>query len=372
MNLALSLPSFSTKIERGNYLTLLRNEFGLINTTMVHASKQSKKGIMENIHKLKILSTGSYVPSKIVKNDVFEKKFNIEHDWIANNLGIHERRISANNECTSDLASEAAKIALQKSGLEASDIDLIIVATATPDRLCPSTACIVQEKISAFNAAAFDISAVCSGFLFSLSIASQYIANGMYNKILLIGADTFSKITDWNKRDCIFFGDGAGAAIVTSAEDSGFLSFKMFSDGRGKNHFTVPAGGSEIPSSIDSINSRKHFYEMNGKEVYKTGTTALPNAIKQVLNDANLKIDDISIMIPHQPSLKVLKKTAEIVGIPWEKVATNMKLIANTAAGTVPILMDELNSSNKLKKDDLILFATVGSGWTYSAAVMKW
>mgnify|MGYP001346357419 CR=1 FL=1 len=311
---------------------------------------------MKFINKLKIISTGSYLPAKVIKNDVFIEKFGINKNWIEDNLGIHERRVASNNESTSDLAAEAAKDALLNANMESSEIDLIIVATASPDRLSPSTACIVQEKISAFNAAAFDISAVCSGFLFSLSVASQYISSGMYSKILIIGADTFSKFTNWEDRNSIFFGDGAGAAIITKSEDSGFLSFKLFSDGRGKNHFTIPAGGSENLSSYETIDNFQHFYHMNGKEVYNTGTQVLPVAINQALSQANLEIDEIDIMIPHQPSIKVLKKTAEKIKLPWEKVATNMKYIANTAGGTVPILLHDLNSNGKLKKKVEIIF----------------
>lgn len=327
---------------------------------------------MKLINKVKIISTGSYLPKKVIKNDFFIKKFNIKKNWIEDNLGIHERRISAENESTSDLAAKAAKDALFNASLKPSDIDLIIVATASPDRLSPSTACIVQEKISAFNAAAFDLSAVCSGFLFSLSVASQYISSGIYSKILLIGADTFSKFTNWNDRNSIFFGDGAGAVILSKSNNSGFLSFKLFSDGRGQNHFTIPAGGSDITSSHESIDRGQHFFLMDGKEVYKTGTEVLPQAINQVLEQSNLKIEDIDMMIPHQPSIKVLKKTAEKINLPWEKVATNMKYIANTAGGTVPILLHDLNSNKRINNNDKILFATVGSGWTYAAAVMSW
>lgn len=322
----------------------------------------------------KIISTGSYVPENIITNKDLEKRINTSDEWIFSNLGIKERRIASKDQCTSDLAAEAALNAMNKSGIRSNEIDLIVVATATPDRLSPSTACIVQDKISAYNAVAFDISAVCSGFLFGMSVVSQFIANGIYKNALLIGADTFSSITNWEERDCVFFGDGAGAAIFTQAgsNNEGFQAFRLYSDGRGKFNFTVPAGGSENPTSSDTIKNKKHFFEMNGKAVYETGINVLPKAINQILEDTSLSVDQIDYMIPHQPSIKILEETARRIGMPWRKVMTNMKRYANTSGGTIPILLDEVCKSGKLKKNDKILFAAVGSGWTYGASILNW
>ena len=325
------------------------------------------------VRKAKIIGTGSYVPEIIYTNEYLESKIDTDSDWIYNTLGIKERRIADKEESTSDLASNAGKRAIDDAGLNVNDIDLIIVATATPDRIAPSTACFVQDKLKAYNAAAFDIAAVCSGFLFSMSIASQYIASGVYQNVLVIGADTFSKITDWKRRDAVFFGDGAGAAIVSHANvNEGFLAYRLYSDGRGKYHFTVPAGGSEMPSCLDTVKKGLHFFQMNGRAVYETGIQVLPKAINQVLLDTGLDINDIDYMIPHQPSIGILKKTAEILGLPFEKVMTNMDKYANTSGGTIPILLDELKRSKTLKKGDIILFAAVGSGWTYGASIIKW
>lgn len=325
------------------------------------------------VRNVKIIGTGSYLPETIFTNEYLETIIDTSSEWIYNNLGIKERRIAAPNETTSDLAAKAGIKAIENAGLKALDIDLIIIATATPDRKAPSTACIVQDKIEAYNAVAFDISAVCSGFLFAMSTASQFIASGVYNHVLVIGADTFSRITDWKRRDAVFFGDGAGAAILTHGnDDEGFLSFRLYSDGRGKWNFTIPAGGSEIPLNASNINSGLQFFQMNGKEVYNTGTKALPQAINQVLEDANLSISDIDYLIPHQPSIVILKKTAEIIGLPFEKVMTNMDKYANTSGGTIPILLDEVNRAGKLTKGKNILFAAVGSGWSWGAAIIKW
>ena len=325
------------------------------------------------VRNVKIIGTGSYVPGTIYTNEYLETILPTSAQWIFENLGIKERRIAGEHEATSDLAWKAGEKAIESAGLSKDDIDLIIVATATPDRLSPSTACIVQDKLKAYNAVAFDISAVCSGFLFGMSVASQYIASGVYDNVLVIGADTFSKITDWTKRDAVFFGDGAGAAVISHSNvNGGFLAYRLYSDGRGKDNFTVPAGGSELPASLKTIEEKRHFFQMNGRAVYDTGTVVLPKAINQVLADTGLSIDDIDLMIPHQPSLKILQKTAEVIGLPFEKVMTNMDRYANTSGGTLPILLDEVSKAGKINRGDIILFAAVGSGWTYGAAIIKW
>lgn len=325
------------------------------------------------VRNVKIIGTGSYTPETVYTNEYLETIIDTKSSWIEEHLGIKERRIASADQCTSDLASQAALNAIKNSGLITDDIDLIIVATATPDRLAPSTAAIVQDKIQAYNAVAFDIAAVCSGFLYAMSIASQFIASGVYDNVLVIGADTFSKITDWTRRDAVFFGDGAGAAVLShGSENEGFLAFKLYTDGRGKWNYTIPAGGSEMPANKETIENKLHYFQMNGRAVYETGTEVLPKAINQVLKDTDLTVDDIDYLIPHQPSIKILQRTAEILGLPWEKVMTNMDKYANTSGGTIPILLDEVNRAGKLKKGDIILFAAVGSGWTYGAAVIKW
>jgi len=325
------------------------------------------------VRNVRIIGTGSYVPEKIITNKYLESIVDTNDEWIQNILGIKERRVAAENQATSDLASKAGAKAIENAKLKVDDIDLIIVATSTPDRLCPSTACIVQDKLKAYDAVAFDIAAVCSGFFYGMSVASQYISSGVYSNILVIGADVFSKITDWTKRDCVFFGDGAGAAVLSHAnENEGFLAFRLYSDGRGKHSFTVPAGGSENPASTKTVNEGLHYFQMDGREVYKTAINVLPKAIKKVLDDTGLTVNDIDYMIPHQPGIGILKKTAEILGFPFEKVMTNMDKYANTSAGTIPILLDEANRAGKLKKGNIILFAAIGAGWTWGASIIKW
>ena len=318
-----------------------------------------------------IKGTGSYAPKNVVKNDFFESVGSSDK-WIYENLGIKERRIST-GETTSDLAYQAGLIAIQDAGLQVEDIDLIIIATATPDRLAPSCACFVQEKLKASNAVAFDISAVCSGALFATATAVQYIKSGMYKNVLVIGADTFSTITDWNRRDAVFFGDGAGALVLShTTQDKGFQDFILKTDGTGKEHFTIPAGGSEKPASNDTLSSGEHYFKMNGSQVYKTAIDVVPKCIDEILSKNNCSIDQIKYLLPHQPSIRILQEVARRVGLPFEKVKTNMDRYANTSGGTIPIVLDETLKENTFETGDLLLFAAVGAGWTWGTALYKW
>ncbi|MFL9844601.1 3-oxoacyl-ACP synthase III family protein [Flavobacterium rhizosphaerae] len=318
-----------------------------------------------------IKGTGSYAPENTVKNSFFEKVGSSD-EWIYDKLGIRERRIST-GETTSDLASQAALRALEDAGLTANDIDLLIVATATPDRLAPSCACFVQDNIGASKAVAFDISAVCSGALYTITVGIQFIKSGMYKNVLVIGADTFSTITDWERRDSVFFGDGAGALVLSATEeDKGFIDVLLHSDGTGKEHFTIPAGGSEKPTSEETIKNREHYFVMNGKEVYNTAVEVVPTCINEILQRNNIEIDAVDFMIPHQPSIRILEEIARRVGMPFEKVKTNMDRYANTSGGTIPIVLDETHKNGDFKPGDLLLFAAVGAGWTWGTALYKW
>jgi len=318
-----------------------------------------------------ISGTGSNTPEKVIPNKYFEK-VGSNDEWIYKNLGIKERRV-VEDEATSDLATKAGKEAINNAGLQVTDIDLIIVATTTPDRQAPSCACFVQEKLGAFQAVAFDVAAVCSGALFTISVGYQFIKTGTYKNVLVIGADTFSNITDWQRRDSVFFGDGAGAMVLSETdEDKGFIDFDLHSDGRGKEHFTIPGGGSEQPASAESLSADQHYFQMNGKEVFKTAVKVVPQSIDYILNKNKLSIDHISYMVPHQPSIGILKKIAETVNLPFEKVTTNMDRYANTSGATIPLVLDEFHKAGKFKDGHHLLFAAVGAGWTWGTALYKW
>lgn len=302
------------------------------------------------INNVKISGTGSYLPDTIITNSQLEKAVKTTSDeWIFKNLGIKQRRV-ATYEKTSDLATEAAKKAMEASGV--TDINLIIVATSTPDMKAPATACIVHNKLNLLPAVCFDINAVCSGFIYALSLGTQLVSDTLFDNALIIGVDTFSTITNWEDRSCVFFGDGAGAVIL-SREQNKKMSFLLEADGSKKDVFMVP----------------KDFFIMDGKKVFDIATEVLPVIINKVLSDNNLSANDIDYVIPHQPSKSLLVDVARKIGIPFEKVMTNMENYANTSAATIPILLDETVRSKDLSNKKLLL-AAVGSGFTWGAGIL--
>jgi 3-oxoacyl-[acyl-carrier-protein] synthase-3 len=302
----------------------------------------------------KIISTGYYVPQRIVSNKDIERLVDTTDEWIFKNTGIRERRIGDQGENSSYIGGLAAEDAIKASGLDNDDIDILIVATATPDKLSPSTACIIKDDLHLTNAVAFDISAVCSGFLFGMSVADQYISSGMFKNAVVVGVDVFSTITDWSRRDCVFFGDGAGAVVMSKSDKVGFRGFTLYSDSIDRVGFYCDHGNK---------------FTMNGKHVYNTAVRVLPIAINGVLEKTGLVIDDIDYIIPHQPAKKILIDVAKKMNAPIEKVMMNMDKYANTVAGTIPILLHE--TWPKFKKGNKILFAAIGSGWTYGAAIYE-
>lgn len=327
---------------------------------------------MFNVYKSKITGTGIYLPKTIYTNEYLQTLTNTNADWIVNTLGIKQRRIAAQNQSTSDLAAAAASQAINNAKLFPTDIELIIIATTTPDRWAPSTATIVQQKIGAINAAAFDILAVCSGFLYGVYIGSQFISSNTYKNILIVGADAPSRITDWTKRDCVFFGDGAGAVVLSNSDDgTGFQNFSIFSNGDGITGFTIPAGGSQLPASQFTIDNNFHTFKMNGRQVYEAAIRVMPQAIMSVLSKSNLTINDIDLLIPHQPNIKILKKVAQIVGISFERVIVNLDKYANTIAGTIPIALHQAKMDNKLTRGKKIIIVSVGAGWTWGAGLYQ-
>lgn len=327
---------------------------------------------METPVRAAILGTGSYVPGAVLTNEQVTGRSGGSPDWVSENLGIRERRIVAAGELTSDMATRAGKHALAAAGLDPGDIDLVVLATATPDRLAPATACIVHENLQTRNAAAFDINAVCSGFMFGLATASSYITGMGFRHVLVIGADCFSRFTDWDRRDAVFFGDGAGAAVLgRSVGDEGFRAFRLGSDGEGWRGFTIAAGGSENPPEATLRDPRLRHFQMNAQDVYGTATRALPLAIRQVLEDCRLDVSDIDHLVPHQASMKVLRAVANELDLPLHKVRTNMASYANTSSATIPILLDESLRTGAITGGQTVLFASVGSGWTWGSALYK-
>ena len=307
-----------------------------------------------------IRATGSYVPSKILTNEQVVAHLPTSPQWVIETLGIRERHIAEPDEYTSDLAARAGLDAIASAGLEPNEIDLIIVATATPDRKMPSSACIAQTKMGIRNrCAAFDVAAVCAGFVYGITIAGQFIQNGMYERVLVIGADTFSKVTDWNHRDCVVFGDAAGAVVLERrVRENGLFSSILLADGEGTDYFTVYPGAA-------------HF-TMTGKAVFEKATTAVPECILEILRINGLGLEDVSVIVPHQATAGVLKRIAEVLNIPFSRIQTNLELYANTAGATVPLLLDQVNRRGLLHEGDLLLLVSIGAGWTWGASLYRW
>lgn len=324
--------------------------------------------------KAKIIATGSYLPEKRLTNFDLEKMIDTSDDWITERTGIKERRIAEDGQSTSDLAYEASKNALRQAGLEADDLDLIIVATVTGDMIFPATACLLQNLLSAKKAAAFDINAVCSGFVYGLSVANSFIRAGTYKRILLVGAEIYSRIIDWEDRTtCILFGDGAGAVILEATDgDSGIISTRLCSDGSLWEILTLPGGGSKYPTSEETIRKRLHFLKMNGKEIFKAAVKALQTLVDDTLKENNLKPSQLSVLILHQANLRIIQAAAARLGLPMDKVVVNIDKYGNTSAASVPIALDEVVRAGKVKEGDYILLEAFGGGLTWASALIKW
>lgn len=324
--------------------------------------------------RVSIAGTGSYVPERILSNADLEQSVDTTDEWILTRTGIRERRIAAENQATSDLAAIAAKRALENAKLTALDIDLIIVATITPDMQFPSTACLVQEKIGAKNAASFDIGAACSGFVYAIEIASMFIQNGKYKHVLIVGAEKLSSIVDWTDRStCILFGDGAGAAVLTADSGEHFLvTSYIASDGAAADLLMVPAGGSRIPATVDSVQNKLHFLKMEGREVFKYAVTTMEKATEEALARSGLKDTDITWLITHQANLRIINAIAKRLDLPAEKVYKNVDKYGNMSSASTAVGLDEMARSGKLKKGDVILMVVFGSGLTWGSCVIKW
>jgi 3-oxoacyl-[acyl-carrier-protein] synthase-3 len=321
-----------------------------------------------------ITGVGSYVPAKILTNADLEKMVDTSDEWITTRTGIKERRIAAENEFTSDLAAEAARRAMKKAGITAGQIDLIIVATITPDMPFPSTACLVQRKIGAQKAAAFDLEAACAGFIYALEIAQQFIMSRTYDTVLVIGAEKLSAITDWKDRNtCVLFGDGAGAAILQNRPNAhGLLTAVMGADGEKADLLYMPGGGSRCPATAESVNGRMHYLRMNGKETYKNAVQAMLTAAQEAMRRCEIDISKIKCIIPHQANRRIIDAVGERLGAKPEQLFINVEKYGNTSAASVAIALDEAVASGRIQHGDLILLVVFGAGLTWGAAVIEW
>jgi 3-oxoacyl-[acyl-carrier-protein] synthase III len=321
-----------------------------------------------------IIGTGSYVPQRVLTNAELEKMVETNDEWITSRTGIKERRIAEKNEATSDMAAKAALAAMEDAGISGEEIDLIILATITPDHFMPSTACIVQTKIGATKAACFDISAACSGFLYAIEIAQQFITTRTHNTVLVIGVDKLSAIVNWKDRNtCILFGDGAGAAILRHrAQGHGVIATRMGSNGNLADLLSVPGGGSACPITPENAGDALNCIKMEGRETFKHAVTNMVESARQVLDDAGLTGADLACVIPHQANLRIISAVAERLDVPLDRVMVNLDRFGNTSAAAVAIALDEANRTGRMKVGDYVLLVVFGGGMTWASSVIQW
>lgn len=320
------------------------------------------------------MGTGKYVPEKVLTNKDLEKMVDTNDEWIVTRTGMKERRIAAEDQASSDLAYEASLIALKNAGIAPEELDLIIVATITPDMSFPSTACLLQERLGAKKAAAFDLSAACSGFIYSLANASNFIALGIYKNALVIGAECLSKITDYTDRNtCILFGDGAGAVVLGEVpEGRGFKSFELGADGSGGALLKLEGGGSRCPSSSASLEEKKHYIYMAGSEVFKFAVRIMGNAAEEALRKAGLSKEDIDLLVPHQANIRIIQSAIHRLHLPEEKCMINLHKYGNVSAASIPIALAEAAEEGRVKEGDVVVLVGFGGGLTWGASALVW
>jgi len=320
-----------------------------------------------------ITGIGAYVPDRVLTNDELSQMVDTSDEWIVERTGIRERRIAAPEQALSDLCRPAAEQALERAGAEAASIDLLIVATVTPDMSFPSTAAILADQLGAPDAGAYDLSAGCTGFMYALAQAYGMLAGGLATRALVVGGDVLSKILDWSDRStCVLFGDGAGAVVMERADSGGFLGFELGADGSGGPQLYMPAGGSRSPASAETIAQRQHFAHMNGREVFKFATRVLVSSAEEILEECGHTVSDLDLYIPHQANVRIIDHAVHKLGISGDKVVVNVDRYGNTSSGSIPLALADAVTENRLRQGDLLLMTGMGAGLTWGSALMEW
>lgn len=321
-----------------------------------------------------IIGWGMAVPDRVMTNDELSTMVDTSDEWIRQRTGIVERRIAGEGETTFTLSLQASRAALEVADLDPAHLDLIIVATVTPDHAFPSTACLIQDALGAEKAAAFDLSAGCTGFVYALALAADLLVSGNYRHALVLGAETLSRIIDWADRTtCVIFGDGAGAVVLQSSEaPGGILSSVLGADGSGSDLLILPAGGSAHPASIETLMARQHFLRMQGRQVFRFATRIMPEASREVLSRVGLRVEDVRLFVPHQANDRILQSAARGMGVPVERMFTNLARYGNTSSASIPIALCEAIEQGLVKSDDLIVCVGFGAGLTWAAAAIRW
>jgi len=320
-----------------------------------------------------IVGLGCYLPEKRVTNMDLEKMVETSDEWIMTRTGIKERRIAPKDVFTSDLGTEAARLAIKDAGLRPEDIDLIITATVTGDMAFPAAACIIQNKLGAVNAAAFDINAACSGFVVGVVNAKHFVDTGLYKNVLVIGAEKLTSVVDWTDRStCVLFGDGAGACVITKTKQKRIMSYFIGCDGAGAELLKLPAGGSRMPATEETVKNKLHFLKMEGNEVFKLAVKGMANAANKAVTSAGLLCEDIDLLIPHQANIRIMMAVAKKIGLPEEKIFMNIEKYGNMSAASTAVALVEASQEGRVKKGDDVVLVAFGAGLTYGAVVIKW
>jgi 3-oxoacyl-[acyl-carrier-protein] synthase-3 len=341
---------------------------------MPEPSIPSRAHLERSPRTVSIAGTGSYTPERILSNKDLERIVETSDEWILTRTGIRERRVAAENEYTSDMAVRAAEAAIENAGVTAAEIDMIIVATVSPDMMFPATACFVQHRLGARRAACFDLSAACSGFLYAVEVGRQFVASGSHNTVLVIGADKLSSLVDWTDRNtCVLFGDGAGAVILQARDAThGIIATHMGADGSFESILSMPGGGVRCPITAENAHLRLNTIKMAGKEVFKQAVTAMLGAAHAALDQAGLRIEDITCVIPHQANQRIIEAIAHRLHVPMDRVFVNLDRYGNTSAAAVAIALDEANRTGRIRRGDFVLLVVFGGGLTWASSVIQW
>jgi 3-oxoacyl-[acyl-carrier-protein] synthase-3 len=323
--------------------------------------------------RVSITGIGSNAPQRVMTNDELAQLVDTSDEWIVERTGIRERRVAGADEALSDLSLPAARSALEQAGLEPSAVDLIIVATVTPDMFFPSTGAILADQLGAKDAAAYDLSAGCTGFVYALVQAHGMVASGLVDHALVVGGDVLSKIVDWEDRStCVLFGDGAGAVVLERVPEGGFLGFELGADGSGGPQLYMPAGGSRAPATAETVAERQHFAKMNGREVFKFATRVLVDSAEKVLDECGVPVDEVDVYVPHQANVRIIDHARKKLGIPEERTVVNVDRFGNTSSGSIPLALGDAESDGRLKEGEMVLMTGMGAGLTWGSALIEW
>jgi 3-oxoacyl-[acyl-carrier-protein] synthase-3 len=323
--------------------------------------------------RVSITGIGANAPERVMKNDELAQIVDTSDEWIVERTGIRERRVAAPEEALSDLARPAAEAALEQAGLQASALDLIVVATVTPDMLFPSTGAILADQLGAKDAAAYDLSAGCTGFVYAIAQAHGMVASGLVDHALVVGGDVLSKIVDWQDRStCVLFGDGAGAVVLERVREGGFLGFELGADGSGGPQLYMPAGGSRAPATAETVAGRQHFAKMNGREVFKFATRVLVDSAEKVLNECGVPVEEVDVYVPHQANVRIIDHARKKLGIPEERTVVNVDRFGNTSSGSIPLALGDAEVDGRLKEGEMVLMTGMGAGLTWGSALIEW